>query len=134
MSNLAAAYGVQKMSKGGIKCAHGGPISCSAGCYSKGGEVQNEKLHPSYEPKMKKPSSIVESIMAKKMASGGEVEDAQMSDDSAADDFLTADEESEFPEHGYPDPDGVESNDPSDMRKGILTKIMSRMHSKAYGK
>lgn len=68
---------------------------------------------------------IAKAIRAQKMAMsmGGEV----------SDDFLSAEmEPEEIPNETYPDPDQTE--DPSETRRGRISKIMSGLHSRHFGK
>lgn len=45
MKNFGTAYMTHRFAKGGMmKCAHGGPVSCNAGCYADGGEVMKEGM------------------------------------------------------------------------------------------
>ncbi len=90
--------------------------------YAKGGMVHKKNM-------MVKPSSIVAGIMAKKMADGGMVESEDLKElYESGEDFLTADEQDEPIDATYPDPDGIESDQPLSGRKKILHKIMMSLN------
>src|ERR1700753_1051311 len=82
---LAAAYGAKRMaSKGMMKCAHGGPLMCSKGCYAKGGMVEadddvDSDADVSFMSRggmaSLSPQMMAQKIRMQKMAKGGMVMD-----------------------------------------------------------
>lgn len=61
MKHLGMSYSINKrnkMAKGGMACAHGGPAYCNKGCYSEGGMVE-EPMHE----KAEMPASLKEDSM-----------------------------------------------------------------------
>lgn len=131
MKHLAVAYGIQKKN-GSMKCAHGGPVMCHAGCYAKGGEVDA----------MKEPMNMIEAIrmkrmMAKKMALGGMIENDNGEDDfdmDAAHDLEMVDgleDHNDFLSSAPQTPTDEIEDDEKMKRSKMLGSIISRVR---YGK
>ncbi len=76
-------------------------------------------------------SSIVSSIMAKKMNKGGMVEEPEsleMDHEFHDEDFLSAEEQDHVLDETYPDPDGVEKTEGMDPKRKLLKKIFAKIH------
>jgi hypothetical protein len=102
MESLASAFNARRYSKA-IKCAHGGPLHCSEGCYAQGGEVKPSEGS----------EEIVKAILAKKMPK----EEPMMDDDLDLD--LDLDEMAE-----------EEPEAPVEDRKETIAKILSGIRSR----
>lgn len=106
---------------------------------AKGGEVENEKLHPHHEPGI---HPIVQGIMSKKYAMGGmvdhdEPESMAVSPEWHDEDSLSDEEQDYALDLTYPDPDHKEDTegmsepteeDQEKRKRGILIRAMQSLN------
>lgn len=139
---LAIGYAIKRRAahkaKGGMmKCAHGGPAMCSAGCYAEGGMVQNPKLeeaHKSVSRGEAMPHMNKRMGLPHHMAKGGMVEedpsfdsDDVSEDNGASMDYAMDDLEPEYSEdHDAGMEDDEEDESDRKLHGGILMQILSR--------
>jgi hypothetical protein len=131
---LAIAYSIKRKNQK----AAGGMVDG----YAKGGEVAGTHHSKATMMMKKPPMSMVQAIMAKRMAEGGMAEESMDSDEpmnlemvdglSPTNDFLSDAEQDESLDQTYP-PDEYREVDGMGER-GILEKVMMGMRKKHFGK